>query len=515
MLCRRPHATAGSRWPLLAGAAGLLLSLVSPGGASAAATVGQTGGNPFPCGGLPVTVFQRQLASGPSYSVPSSGVITAWRHEAPASSAQSAVRLKVFRLVSGSTYEVVGESAPETAAAGLNSFATRIPVNAGDVIALTALTGNPTCGFATGNGGDHAGGGGGGDAPPRTRVDLAAGTDVQQVRVDVAALVEPDADADGRGDETQDACPGFASPDNSCPADLSLAQTANPTAAHPGDQVTFSLTVTNGGPAPGAGVTLSDSLPSSMSLVAAASSAGPCSEGPPITCALGSLPVNQSAAVTIVATANAPGLALNAASTRGSTTDPDPGNNGASAAIDVTAGAAGPPVNAPTAANDTLNGTASDDIMCGLAGDDTINGLQGNDTLFGDACGQKARLAAAQAGSSGNDRLTGAEGDDTLYGGGGRDALDGASGSDKLFGGRGNDSLNGGAGRDALDGGAGNDKLTGGPGPDSYHGGAGNDTITSTDRRKETVDCGAGRRDSARVDRSDRVRGCEKVRRTP
>jgi Ca2+-binding RTX toxin-like protein len=69
-------------------------------------------------------------------------------------------------------------------------------------------------------------------------------------------------------------------------------------------------------------------------------------------------------------------------------------------------------------------------------------------------------------------------------------------------------------GNDALDGGAGNDKLNGGKGTDSYKGGAGDDTITSKDRVKETVDCGAGKKDRVTADRVDRVRGCERVKRS-
>jgi Ca2+-binding RTX toxin-like protein len=72
--------------------------------------------------------------------------------------------------------------------------------------------------------------------------------------------------------------------------------------------------------------------------------------------------------------------------------------------------------------------------------------------------------------------------------------------------------LNGGAGRDRLDGGAGNDKLNGGAGPNTYLGGAGRDIITAANGRKERVNCGAGR-DRARADRTDKLRGCESVKR--
>ena len=34
-----------------------------------------------------------------------------------------------------------------------------------------------------------------------------------------------------------------------------------------------------------------------------------------------------------------------------------------------------------------------------------------------------------------------------------------------------------------------------------YEGGAGNDKVSAVNRKRDRVDCGAGRRDSARVDR--------------
>jgi hypothetical protein len=41
----------------------------------------------------------------------------------------------------------------------------------------------------------------------------------------------------------------------------------------------------------------------------------------------------------------------------------------------------------------------------------------------------------------------------------------------------------------------------------------GNDTLNARDGARDRVDCGPGRRDVAVVDRRDRVKGCETVRR--
>lgn len=46
-----------------------------------------------------------------------------------------------------------------------------------------------------------------------------------------------------------------------------------------------------------------------------------------------------------------------------------------------------------------------------------------------------------------------------------------------------------------------------------YKGGAGDDAVNARNRKKETIDCGSGRNDRATVDRVDRVRGCERVKR--
>ena len=172
----------------------------------------------------------------------------------------------------------------------------------------------------------------------------------------------------------------------------------------------------------------------------------------------------------------------------------------------------GGPGSGPTAGNDILTGTAAAETLCGLLGDDTISGGGGNDTLFGDACNDKAKIFAAQAGADGDDTLNGDAGNDTLYGAGGNDKLLGGDGNDRLFGGDGNDSLSGGKGKDALDGGKGNDKLTGGPDPNTLKGGSGNDSVDARNKKRDAVDCGAGK-DSATVDRADRVKGCEKVKR--
>jgi hypothetical protein len=148
----------------------------------------------------------------------------------------------------------------------------------------------------------------------------------------------------------------------------------------------------------------------------------------------------------------------------------------------------GCPILRPTAGNDKLTGNNLANVICGLLGNDTLNGLGGNDTLFGDACNDKTKSVFVAAAAK--------------------------DGNDKLYGACGNDTLNGGKGNDKLFGGGGNDKLNGGPGTNNYSGGSGNDTVSARNGKKETVDCGSGKKDTATVDKKDKTEGCEKVKRS-
>ena len=67
------------------------------------------------------------------------------------------------------------------------------------------------------------------------------------------------------------------------------------------------------------------------------------------------------------------------------------------------------------------------------------------------------------------------------------------------------------AAADVITGSRFNDTQRGLGGNDRLRGGLGNDTIDARDGRRDDVNCGAGRHDRARVDKVDRVRGCEVV----
>ena len=89
-----------------------------------------------------------------------------------------------------------------------------------------------------------------------------------------------------------------------------------------------------------------------------------------------------------------------------------------------------------------------------------------------------------------------------------RDKLRGTPAGDSLRGRGGRDVLRGLAGGDCLSGGRGADRLHGGPDGDRLKGGRGRDRIDAKDGDRDVVRCGPGH-DRARVDRRDRIRGCE------
>lgn len=159
------------------------------------------------------TFFQAEDTGSPSWAAPSSGVITSFSMRAGSTLASGdSARLKVFRPGGGSTWQVVGESTPGTffsygSPALRDTFPARVTVKAGDRIGATVhLTGN-TAWKSAGVSGEVVAMVDGA-APPvgatLTPSDLFASAD--HMNLDVT--IEPDADGDGFGDDTQDLCPG-------------------------------------------------------------------------------------------------------------------------------------------------------------------------------------------------------------------------------------------------------------------------------------------------------------------
>jgi uncharacterized repeat protein (TIGR01451 family) len=117
-------------------------------------------------------------------------------------------------------------------------------------------------------------------------------------------------------------------------ADLTIVKTC-PAYVTAGGNVTFTIIAGNKGPSASSGVSITDTLPAGMTFVSAASTAGSCSGGATVTCAIGSLPMNGTATVTIVAKAPASGALTNTVAVSGAELDPVGANNSSSATFTI------------------------------------------------------------------------------------------------------------------------------------------------------------------------------------
>ncbi len=114
------------------------------------------------------------------------------------------------------------------------------------------------------------------------------------------------------------------------PTDLEIVKGDAPDPVLAGENLTYTLVVTNNGPAPAEDVLLVDALPDGVTFVSAESSQGLCNSG--VTCDLGSLAVGASATVTIVVAVDAGQTTdlLNVARVSSSNPESDETNNEAS-----------------------------------------------------------------------------------------------------------------------------------------------------------------------------------------
>lgn len=117
-------------------------------------------------------------------------------------------------------------------------------------------------------------------------------------------------------------------------ADLSLTMAASPTSVAAGDNLTYTLTVTNSGPSTATAFTITDTLPVNCQFVSA--SPGCTIAGGTVTCTGENLTAGNAAQFTIVITPQAAGTLENTAAITSGTTDPVTGNNTAIADIAVT-----------------------------------------------------------------------------------------------------------------------------------------------------------------------------------
>ncbi len=126
---------------------------------------------------------------------------------------------------------------------------------------------------------------------------------------------------------------------NANSADMAIVKTASPSPTVPeGDTLTYTLSITNNGPASATNVTVTDTLPSAVTYQSSISSAGTCSEADgTVTCLLGTMANGGTATVTIVTMAGTPGVAINTANVTADQSDPNLTNNSSSQTETITA----------------------------------------------------------------------------------------------------------------------------------------------------------------------------------
>jgi uncharacterized repeat protein (TIGR01451 family) len=119
-------------------------------------------------------------------------------------------------------------------------------------------------------------------------------------------------------------------------ADLSITNSGSPNPVLVGTPETFTLTVTNNGPDPASGVTVTDGLPTGVSFVSATSSQGTVSvTNGLLTGLLGNLADDATATVTLVVTPTVAGSLSDTASVTGDQIDNNLSNNSATATVNV------------------------------------------------------------------------------------------------------------------------------------------------------------------------------------
>ncbi len=321
----------------------LLTLAVTSGSAQAATTIGDTTTMPT-APANPGTVFIVTAdGSGNSFAVPAGGgVITSVtvRGENDSSSLPpGTVRVLALRG-SGSTFAVVGGGTVTLGAvSGTLQTVTapaRVPVAAGDRLgayspdnATVGLFGDPGAVTAASN-------------PTGLPTDGAnvtlSGATLTNGALSIAASVEPDADHDGYGDETQDSCPTIPTiHSGTCATDLQTSISATPNSVSLNDVSTVAATITNAGTQTAAGATATLNLPAGLQIVAASTTGGDCNG---TTCALGDVPAGQARKVYLVVRGVAVGPQATGVTAHSTIPEANTSNDTASATITVSA----PPV---------------------------------------------------------------------------------------------------------------------------------------------------------------------------
>lgn len=199
--------------PTVATAAMAAIALTIPGAASAATEVGDACVGDHAESSVNTVVPLASPSNPLPITVPQDGVVTAWKVNVVPYPGGISEKLKVLRPAAGppNTFTAVGASRLEGVAGGSNTFETRIPVLAGDRIGAYSPMGAIYCAESA-TPADIMG------SMEGELIGTADLTEKPSARPAVIAVIEPDADKDGFGDETQDHCPQSATFQDVCPS---------------------------------------------------------------------------------------------------------------------------------------------------------------------------------------------------------------------------------------------------------------------------------------------------------
>jgi hypothetical protein len=195
--------------------AACVLGLMSlPAAAPGATTIGKTQTDTGSCSTGDNLV--QGVSSSPSYAIPAGGgVITRWTHAGRAAASAGQGKLLVWRPTGDpSQFTLVGKSSSQVFTPSSRvTYPTRIPVRGGDVLGMRIESSAVACWIAFQADGMRKYNGS--EPPEGANQTFGAENSTQQVNVE--ATLEPDADGDGFGDESQDGCPGQSGTEAGCP----------------------------------------------------------------------------------------------------------------------------------------------------------------------------------------------------------------------------------------------------------------------------------------------------------
>ncbi|MBS1863745.1 MAG: hypothetical protein JSS68_18780 [Actinobacteria bacterium] len=188
---------------------------------SASTTEGATG-----WGGCKCTVAQMQSPTGSPYTIPYDGVIvSSGTYVGTTVEAGDTVQVQTVHKTGATTGTVVSEGTPHgllsLPTGAVSRFLDRLPAHAGDVLAArfhdSPLISSTAYFFKSTSAADETEFSEPAVAPGGS---LAGNPTVAQRRVNLEAVLEPDEDQDGYGDDSQDLCPGSPIATTACSGSL-------------------------------------------------------------------------------------------------------------------------------------------------------------------------------------------------------------------------------------------------------------------------------------------------------